>query len=105
MASVFHPVAERSYIRHGNIHIVRIERAVEQGSLSALADAGRNPFAGIDAFKGVADGVQVVGRILGGEVLPVFRLRGGFQEITVFHKIMLASSNSESSSRYLGLRA
>ena len=86
VASVFRPVAERSYIRHGNIHVVRIERAVEQGSLSALADAGRNPFAGIDAFKGVADGVQVVCRILGGEVLPVFGLRGGFQEITVFHK-------------------
>ena len=55
VVSVFHPVAERSYIRHGNIHVGRIERAVEQGSLSALADAGRNPFAGIDAFKGVAD--------------------------------------------------
>ena len=73
------PVSYTHLIRHGNIHVVRIERAVEQGSLSALADAGRNPFAGIDAFKGVADGVQVVCGILGGEVLPVFGLRGGFQ--------------------------
>ncbi len=30
--------------------------------------------------------MQVVCRILGGEVLPIFRFRRRFQEITVFHK-------------------
>ena len=69
-----------------NIHIVRIESAVEHGCLSAFTDAGCYPFAWINGLEGFADGVKVVSAAFGCQVLPITGCWRGFQEITVFHE-------------------
>ncbi len=86
MTPVLHRIAERGYVRNGYIDIVRIKRTVQQGGLSAFADAGGNPLAGIDVLECRCYCMQVAGRVFGGEVLPVLGFGGGFEEITVFHE-------------------
>ena len=86
MATVFHAIAQRAYVWHGDVYIFRIERAVEHGSLSALADAGSNPLARIDGLEGFTNGMKVVCTAFGSQVLPIARLGGGFQEVTILHE-------------------
>ena len=86
MAAIFHTIAQRAYVWHGDVYIFRIERAVEHGSLSALADAGSNPLARIDGLEGFTDGMKVVCATFGSQVLPIARLGSGFQEVPIFHE-------------------
>ena len=57
MASIFYSITKRSYVRNGNIYIIRIESAVKKGSLSSFADAGGDPFARINVFECGGDGM------------------------------------------------
>ena len=86
MASIFHSITKRSYIRNGNVYIVWIECTIKHGCLSTLADTGGNPFAWIDLLEGIADSMKVVCTVLSGEILPVTWFWSRFQKITIFHK-------------------
>ena len=86
MAAIFYSLAERTYVRNADIRVIRIEGAIEHSGLSTFADAGRNPFARINVLEGLTDGVKIVGAAFSGQVLPIARCGGGFQEVAVFHK-------------------
>ena len=76
MATILCRFAERPDIRHGEIYVVREEGSVEHGGLSSLADARADPFLRIKCAEGLPHMVQVVGGVLGGQVIPVFGLGG-----------------------------
>ena len=76
MASVLHASVQGGYVGNGKIHVVREPGTVQAGGLSAFADAGADPFAGIQLLECTVDVVQVVGRILCRQVFPIAGVRG-----------------------------
>ena len=86
MPSILTPIAERSHVGHRHIHILRVEGAVEQGGLTALADACSNPLARIDGAKGLSYGMQVVSTRLGSQVLPILWVGGALVKVAILHK-------------------
>lgn len=85
MSSILHTLVERSYVWHRNIYIIREVRTVEHRSLSALADAGSNPFSLVHRMQGLVYMMQVIERILNGKIIPVARTRHRLVEITVLY--------------------
>ena len=71
-ARVYILQVKRSHIRHADVHILRVEIAVENGGLPAFADAGGYPFGGgvKVLLDGLDDGMLVVSSLADGEVFP-----------------------------------
>ena len=61
VASVLHAPVQGSYIGDGEIYVVREPGTIQAGGLSAFADAGADPFAGVQPSECLVDVVQVVG--------------------------------------------
>ena len=85
VSAILHALVQRRHVWHGNIHIVREVSTVEHRGLSALADTRGNPLALIHRMQGLVYVVQIVERVLHGEVIPVARLRHRLVEIAVLH--------------------
>lgn len=85
MSSILHTLVERSYVWHRNIYIIWEVRTVEHRSLSALADAGSNPFSLVHRMQGLVYMMQIIERILNGKIIPVARTRHRLVEITVLY--------------------
>ena len=86
MAPVFHTAVQGGYVGNGEVYVVRKPGTVQASGLSAFADAGADPFTGVQLSECLVDVMQVVGRVLCRQVFPVTGGRGGFEEITVFHE-------------------
>ena len=86
VAPVFHTAVQGGYVGDGEVYVVRKPGTVQASGLSAFADAGADPFTGVQLSECLVDVMQVVGRVLCRQVFPVTGGRGGFEEITVFHE-------------------
>ncbi len=69
--SVFLGSCNRSHIRNGHVHVLRVEHRVAHAVLAALADAGGYPFPVEDMAEGLPHLVKVCGFLLSGHIVPV----------------------------------
>ena len=76
---------QRCHIRHAHIHIIGVKVAVEDGGLSAFADAGADPFAVVKLAEQLTDVVQVGGGIFQVQVLPVGIFGDAGAKVAVFY--------------------
>lgn len=84
VAAVFGGVAQGCDVGDGEVYVVGVVGAVEYGGLAAFADAGGYPLFVIYGMECFVYLVEVVGGVAGCEVLPVFGVGGGFEEVAVF---------------------
>lgn len=85
VSAILHALVQRCNVWHRDVHIIREVGAVEHRGLSALADTRGNPLALVHRMQGLVYVVQIVERVLHGEVIPVARTRHRLVEIAVFH--------------------
>ena len=83
VASVLAAAAERTYVGHCYVHVIREEGAEDGGVLAALADACADPFLREYGLELGDDAVVVVGCIFGGQVFPAC-VRSGLEEVAMF---------------------
>ena len=85
VSAILHALVQRRHVWHGDVHIIWEVGAVKHRSLSALTDARGNPLALVHRMQSLVYVVQIVERVLHGEVIPVARTRHRLVEIAVLH--------------------